>query len=304
MKSSMKKPGTMPSDEALLDMLIDAGQHDAPSEERSRALLLALGAGAAVTVGSATTALAGAPAATVASTASTSIAPAAVLTTAGAAPAAGASMGAASWGLGSAAVKWVAGGLLASSLAGGVYLSNTPNGGSANVSTAVASGAASAPRPSLTVRQPAYVTEPARVIESAQVNEAMPIAAPIVVSSSASAQAATVQAATAQAAPILNPVMTRMMAEPSAAATVQAQVPELAAAVQPMPTRVTDAKALAEETGLLERVRKAIAENDPALALALLDSYRAKFPAGDLTREAEILRARAQTSVPLAPAKP
>ena len=49
----------------------------------------------------------------------------------------------------------------------------------------------------------------------------------------------------------------------------------------------------AEELASLQQARVAIAEDDPARALSVLDAYVARFPQGSMVQEATVLRIEA-----------
>jgi hypothetical protein len=73
-------------------------------------------------------------------------------------------------------------------------------------------------------------------------------------------------------------------------------------ASEPSSGGVDAARQLRLEIEQLDRVRSALSAGDRARALGLLDAYAARFPAGILTREAQVLRGKASSrALPGAP---
>jgi hypothetical protein len=91
---------------------------------------------------------------------------------------------------------------------------------------------------------------------------------------------------------------------PKAARTIAAPPPAtIAPPVAPAPVAevaasATDpARELRLEIELLDRARAALGSNQAARAVELLDQYAARFPAGSLAREAEVLRSKARAKL-------
>lgn len=67
--------------------------------------------------------------------------------------------------------------------------------------------------------------------------------------------------------------------------------------VEPVPPAGTLVETLVEETALIRRVRRALAQDDDAEALRLVTEYRKRFPNGTLVEEADALHSMARCRV-------
>jgi hypothetical protein len=99
-----------------------------------------------------------------------------------------------------------------------------------------------------------------------------------------------------QASPVAAQPTPAPEAEPTAVPTSEDRPPKTRRAKpdrpspRPAETSSSATSSLAEETRILERARKALADNDAGHALALLDEARERFPQGVLRQERAALR--------------
>jgi hypothetical protein len=134
------------------------------------------------------------------------------------------------------------------------------------------------------------------VLRSARTADAPPAAVP----TSSLATAATA-ATTAQPGPVITPAPTPPPSdEPKAVSP--ADLPAAAPAALPATTATTAATSgatatpsFAEEIASFERARAALDAGDADRAIALVDTYERRFPAGTFLQEAEVLRVQALT---------